>query len=136
MNASPVAGHARGHWTRARLPKTRRALWIDLPDALADAIEATLPHRQFRDADARLFTDSGADALRTAIAKACKKAGVPSFSPHDLRHRKISLLHLHGAPWVKIGELVGQRDLSVTANTYSHVMLDETEVDYARLLAA
>jgi hypothetical protein len=39
-------------------------------------------------------------------------------------------------PWVKIGELVGQRDLSVTANTYSHVMLDETEVDYARLLAA
>jgi hypothetical protein len=37
-------------------------------------------------------------------------------------------------PWVKIGELVGQRDLSVTANTYSHVMLDETEVDYPRLL--
>jgi hypothetical protein len=37
-------------------------------------------------------------------------------------------------PRVKIGELVGQRDLSVTANTYSHVMLNETEVDYARLL--
>jgi hypothetical protein len=38
-------------------------------------------------------------------------------------------------PWARIGECVGQRDLSVTANTYSHVMLDEAEVDYDALLA-
>lgn len=118
----------------------RRALWIDLPDVLADAVEATMPHRKFRDLDARLFVDSGADALRTAIAKACKAAGVPVFSPHDLRHRRISLLHLRGIPWARvgeqvgIGEQVGQTDLSVTANTYSHVMLDESEVEYAALL--
>jgi hypothetical protein len=36
------------------------------------------------------------------------------------------LLHLRGMPWARIGEQVGQRDLSVTANTYSHVILDET----------
>jgi len=42
-------------------------------------------------------------------------------------------LHLRGVPWVRIGEQVGQRDLAVTANTYSHVMLDEGEVDYAGL---
>ncbi len=36
-------------------------------------------------------------------------------------HRRISLLHLRGVPWVRIGEQVGQRDLAVTANTYSHV---------------
>ena len=95
-----------------------------------------MPHRKFRDLDARLFAGSGADALRTAIAKACKAAGVPVFSPHDLRHRRISLLHLRGMPWARIREQVGQTDLSVTANTYSHVMLDESEVEYAALLSA
>jgi hypothetical protein len=38
-------------------------------------------------------------------------------------------------PWARIGEFVGQRSLSVTADVYSHVLLDETEVGYARLLA-
>ena len=119
---------------RKAITKMRRALWVELPDVLADAIEATLPHPKFRDPEARLFADSGADALRTAIAKACKAEGVPIFSPHDLRHRRISLLHLRGMPWARIGEYVGQRDLAVTANTYTHVMLDETELDYAELL--
>ncbi len=119
---------------RASTTKTRRALWIDLPDVLAEAIEATLPHRKFRNPDARLFSESGSDALRTAIAKACKSAAVPLFSPHDLRHRRISLLHLRGVPWARIGEFVGQRNLAVTANTYSHVLVDETEIEYGPLL--
>jgi hypothetical protein len=37
--------------------------------------------------------------------------------------------------WARIGELVGQRDLAVTANTYTHVIVDPTELDYAALLA-
>jgi hypothetical protein len=35
-----------------------------------------------------------------------------------------------------IGEQVGQRNIAVTANTYTHVLADETELDYPRLLAA
>jgi integrase len=115
--------------------KTRRPLWVELPLVLAEAIEATLPHRRFRDHEARLFAESGADALRTAIAKACKAEGIPLWSPHDLRHRRISLLHLRGVPWARIGEFVGQKSLSVTADTYTHVLTDEREVDYAELLA-
>jgi integrase len=102
---------------------------------LAEAIEAILPHRRFRDPEARLFAESGSDALRTAIGKACNAAGIPLWSPHDLRHRRISLLHLRGVPWVRIAEFVGHSDLTVTANTYTHVLVDETEVDYAVLLA-
>jgi len=60
---------------------------------------------------------------------------VPAFSPHDLRHRRISLLHLGGVPWARIGEHVGQRNLAVTANTYSHVLADEVELNYATLVA-
>jgi integrase len=120
---------------RAATTKTRRALWVELPPELAEAIEATLPHRRFRNLETRLFAESGSDALRTSIAKACKAEGIPLWSPHDLRHRRISLLHLRGVPWARIGEFVGQRSLSVTADTYSHVLIDETEVDYEELLS-
>jgi hypothetical protein len=44
------------------------------------------------------------DRLRTALTRAATAAGVPVFSPHDLRHRRVSLLHLAGAPWARIGE--------------------------------
>ena len=119
---------------RAATTKTRRALWVELHPDLAEALSEALGPREDRDPDARLFADSGSDALRTSIAKACRALGIPLWSPHDLRHRRISLLHLRGVPWVRIGEQVGQRDLAVTANTYSHVALDEGEVDYAGLL--
>jgi integrase len=119
---------------RAATTKTRRALWIDLHPVLAEQLEAKIGPREDRDPDARLFEGSGSDALRTSIAKACKAAAVPLFSPHDLRHRRISLMHLRGIPWARIGEFVGQRNLAVTANTYSHVLADETELDYAPTL--
>jgi integrase len=120
---------------RAAKTKTRAALWVELPDVLAEAIEATLPPREDRDPDARLFGNVGADRLRTAIARACRAAGVPVFSPHDLRHRRISLLHRQGRSWAEIGRFVGQRKLSVTADTYTHVLIEGSEVDYAELLA-
>jgi integrase len=86
---------------------------------IAASLEAQLGPRDDRDPNARLFPHSGEDALRTSIAKACRAAAIPLWSPHDLRHRRISLLHLRGMPWARIGEFVGQRNLSVTADTYS-----------------
>jgi hypothetical protein len=43
-------------------------------------------------------------------------------------------LHLGGVPWARIGEHVGQRNLAVTANTYTHVVVEEAELDYVPLL--
>ena len=119
---------------RASATKTRTALWVELPDVLADALEATLPPREDRDGAARLFPGVSADRLRTAIARACRAAGVPVFSPHDLRHRRISLLHRQGRSWAEIARFVGQRKLSITADTYSHVMIDGAELDYEEVL--
>jgi hypothetical protein len=44
-------------------------------------------------------------------------------------------LHLRGVPWARIGEQVGQRNLAVTANTYTHVLTDDTELNYHELVA-
>jgi hypothetical protein len=39
-------------------------------------------------------------------------------------------------PWARIGEHVGQHNLAVTANTYTHVLVDESEIDYGALLSS
>lgn len=62
------------------------------------------------------------------------EAGPRRVEPRAPRTLPTSLLHLRGMPWARIGEFVGQRDLAVTANTYTHVLTDETELDYRRLL--
>jgi integrase len=116
--------------------KTRRDLWVYLSDVLAEAIEETLGPREDRDPDARLFADSGSAALRTAIAKACKAAGIPRWSPHDLKHRRVSVMHREGRTWAEIAELTGNRSLKLLADTYTHLLVDGREVDYAALLAA
>jgi integrase len=121
---------------RALTQKTRSALWVELPDVLADALEATLPPREDRDGTARLFPGVSADRLRTAIARACRALGIPVFSPHDLRHRRISLLHRQGRSWAEIARFVGQRKLSITADTYTHVLSDGREIELAELVGA
>jgi len=68
----------------------------------------------------------------TSIWRA-KLAGVAHYHPHDLRHRRISLWHRQGETWALIGARVGQRSLSVTADTYTHVLLDDRELDHTRL---
>jgi integrase len=123
--------------SRWRVPqavsKTGRARWVSVAPVLLEAVGGLVP-RDDRVNERRVFQGFGADRFRTAITRACRAGGIPAFSPHDLRHRRISLLHLAGVPWARIGEHVGQRNLAVTANTYTHVLVDETELDYASLI--
>jgi integrase len=124
----------RGRWrVTSAVSKTRHARWVAVPPALFDAVLELCP-RDDRTVERRVFEGFGGDRFRTAVTRACVAAGVPAFSPHDLRHRRISLLHLGGVPWARIGETVGQRNLAVTANTYSHVLADEAELDYREML--
>jgi integrase len=113
--------------------KTGRARWVPVSAELFQAV-TTLVAREDRVPERPVFQGFGGDSFRTAITRACTAAAVPQFSPHDLRHRRISLLHLAGVAWARIGEHVGQRSLRVTADTYSHVLVDERELDYSTLL--
>jgi integrase len=114
--------------------KTGRARWVPVPSVLFDAV-TRLVARDDRIPDRPVFQGFGGDRFRTALTRGCTAAGVPHFSPHDLRHRRVSLLHLGGMPWARIGELVGHDDLMTTARTYTHVLADEREVTYAELTA-
>ena len=118
---------------RRAVEKGRRGRWVSLPPDLFAAVIATLPPREDRSPRQPVFPDLTQERLRTAIARACKASGTPTWSPHDLRHRRISLWHRQGETWALIGARVGQRSLSVTADTYTHVLLDDRELDHRRL---
>lgn len=120
---------------RRAVEKGRRGRWVSLPPDLFAAVVATLPPREDRNPDQPVFAGLTQERLRTAIARACKASSTPTWSPHDLRHRRISLWHRQGETWALIGARVGQRSLSVTADTYTHVLLDDRELDHARLVA-
>ena len=119
---------------RAAVSKTRRPRWIPVPDDLFAVVIDRLVPRDDRKLDSPLFPDLTDARLRMAIARACRAAGVPVFSPHALRHRRISLLHRQGMSWADIGALVGQRSRAVTADIYSHAMVDPREIDRTAIL--
>jgi len=41
------------------------------------------------------------------------------FSLHDLRHRRVSLMHAQGVSWARIGEQVGHDDITTTSRVYT-----------------
>ena len=89
--------------------------------------------REDRDLEGRVFPWLAQARLRTELARACRATETPLWSPHDLRHRRISLWHRAGHSWAQIGEWAGQRDLATTANRYTHVMVGR-EVNRAAFL--
>ena len=123
-----------GRWRVARQnEKGRRGRWVNVsPDVFA-AVSDQVP-REDRGSDALVFPHATQAKLRTDMARACKAAGIPVHSPYDLRHRRISLWHMQGVPLAQVGAWVGQRNLSTTADVYTHVLADG-EIDRADLLA-
>ena len=124
----------RGRWRVSRASKTGRPRWVTAAAAAASRPCSSLCARDDRHPERRVFQGFGGDRFRTALTRACTAAAVPAFSPHDLRHRRVSLLHLAGVPWARIGEQVGHDDLVTTARTYTHVVADERELDYGGML--
>lgn len=97
--------------------------FVPVPASVMQEITALRP------AEDRVASDRilpGTDqAVRLAMARACKHAEIPHYSPHDLRHRFISLRIRCGWDPVTVARLVGHSRASITLDTYAHVMLDE-----------
>lgn len=87
-----------------------------------------------REPDAPVLPEFGEARFRTALTRACKATGTPHFSPHDLRHRRASLWHLEGVPVAQAATWLGHSSQE-HLRTYAHVVLDRTEIDYAKVLA-
>ncbi len=122
-----------GRWrVSAASAKTNAARWVPVPKIVFEAVTETVP-REDRDVDGQVFAGFGADRLRTAITRACKLAGVPAFSPHDLRHRRATLWHLSGVAAAEAASWLGH-SAQEHLRTYAHVVINRSEIDYADVL--
>ena len=84
-----------------------------------------------------LFATSAGEAEASAyqaLSRACKTARVAHFSPHDLRHRGITLWHQSGVPARELAERAGHARPSMSLDVYSHVMPPD-EIAAERLLS-
>jgi integrase len=119
---------------RSRETKSRKAKWVPVPGWLMDELTASCPMED-RLPDRHVFQRVNEDGLRNAMIRACRTAGIVVYSPHDLRHRRITLWHHAGMAARTIGDRVGHTKPSMTLDVYSHVMpLSEIPAD--DLLAA
>jgi integrase len=66
---------------RRAVEKGRRGRWVSLPPDLFAAVIATLPPRDDRSPDQAVFPGLTQERLRTAIARACRASGTPTWSP-------------------------------------------------------
>jgi integrase len=106
-----------------------RARWVQVPEWLMAHLVETCPLDD-RTAARRVFPGLTPDGAWSAMDRACANAGVARFSPHDLRHRRISLWHGQGIPSKELAARAGHTKASMSLDVYSHVMpLDEVPVD-------
>jgi integrase len=109
---------------RIRQGKTATARrWVNVPEWLmAEIIEMSPPDD--RTPERRVFQGFSPDVAKNVIARACKAAGIPHFSPHDLRHRYASVKLREGVPVTDLAAQLGHSKKSMTLDVYSHVLLD------------
>jgi integrase len=112
---------------------TRRVLWREVPPWLMEVLLATVPPDD-RTSQRRLFPDLKEGSMRDAMARACRNVGIPSYSPHDLRHRRGSLWHASGMPARELAERMGHSKASMSLDVYTHVMPPD-EVPAERFLS-
>lgn len=118
----------------AGVSKTGRARWVDVHETIFQAVLDLCP-RDDRTPTRPVFQGFNAAAFRTQLGRVCIAAGVPAFSPHDLRHRRISLLLRGGVDPVTVSRHVGHARASMSLDTYGHVLVEDGELDYAALTA-
>ncbi len=134
--------------TRLVPPKSGRTRTLAVP---ASVVEALRGHR-VRQLQERLVAGSrwvesglvfatregkplGERNVRRDYKKLLQKAGLPSRRFHDLRHAAASLLLAQGVHPRVVMEILGHSQISLTMNTYSHVV-PELQRDAAEKLDA
>jgi integrase len=103
--------------------------WVQVPQALMDEVTAMLPLED-RQIDRRTFRDVDDNAAKAAMRRACKLAGIPNFSPHDLRHRRGSLWHHQGLPARVVSDRLGHSKTSMTHDLYTHSIADAKDDEW------
>jgi integrase len=104
--------------------------------------EQQLAAADWRDHDLIVCTSLGTPVnpgnVSRSFSAILKRAGLRRIRVHDLRHTHATLLLLAGIPAKIVSERLGHASISITLDTYSHVlpdMQDEAADAFSRILA-
>lgn len=115
----------RGTRFRIRQGKTRAARrWVKVPEWVMRDVADTCPPDD-RSPERRVFPLFERKAAANAMLRACRAAGIPSHSPHSLRHRYASIQLARGVPVADVSAQIGHARQSITLDRYSHVMVED-----------
>lgn len=106
------------HLRRTKNGKSRSIPINDLARMVLDAMG--VPERKKKRDRGPLFRGFTPEQLSMRFIRSCRDAGVEDFSLHDLRHCNASWLRMQGADLLDIKDLLGHRDLRMTAR-YAHL---------------
>jgi integrase len=111
-----------------------QARWVYLPEWLIEAIEAICPLED-RTPERRVLPGDHRGSAYQAMSRACRNAKLSHYSPHSLRHRRITIWHQSGVPARELAERAGHARASMSLDVYSDVMPpDEVAADKLLLL--
>ena len=123
--------------------------YVPIPRALVPIVEAWLLERRrlevlagstWRDSGLVFVDGRGRPLAGSTVshwfADACRRAEVPAYRWHDLRHAYASTLLAKRLPIERVAKLLGHASTSITFRTYWHVIRDEASVDDAELAGA
>lgn len=68
-------------------------------------------------------------AAEELMARICKRAGIPKYTPHQLRHAYATTMLSRGAPLPAVSRSMGHASPSITANVYWHVLGEQEIID-------
>lgn len=99
---------------------------VDVPAWLIEKMGETCP-REDRTPERRVFPGFNRMSCSNAVRRASTMAGVPSWSPHDLRHRYASIMAKRGVPRTDLARAMGHSKVS-QLDVYEHVVLPDEEL--------
>ena len=108
-----------GAKTRAGTQKWR---WVADEPPLAPL---TIPERPDDAADDDLVFPRTDKAFQRAMSDACRRAGIRTYSPHDLRHLHASRLIRAGVDAPRVAARLGHANAAITYSVYSHAELPD-----------
>jgi integrase len=103
----------------ARLAKGGKARDIPLVPEVVTALRAQAAAKAI--AGSQPFFRKNESGVRTALARACKRAKIPHFTPHDLRRTFGTRCALAAVPPVVLQKIMGHASLEITMKFYVHV---------------
>lgn len=105
-------------------PKTYASdRYIELPDFVIEAIQQK-----------GCITDKNPACISKNYKTALRRAGIPHYTFHALRHFSISYMHALGIPDIYIMQRSGHATSNVLRSVYTHTLQDHSQVETKKIL--